>query len=200
VIPAIILAAGASSRMGRSKALLAAGPGGPSFVRQIASVLLAGGAVESIVVGRPDDRELREEVDAIDPHVRFVANPHHELGQLSSLVAGLNAADHPGITGILVTPVDVPLIRATTVRTLIDAFRDNRPTIARVTHGASHGHPVIFARTVFDELRRADPAVGAKAVVRAHVRDLINVEVDDAGVLLDIDRPEDYSRIYDRQS
>jgi CTP:molybdopterin cytidylyltransferase MocA len=54
---------------------------------------------------------------------------------------------------------------------------------------------VIFGRAVFDALRRADPNVGAKAVVQAHEQDAIDVEVDDAGVLHDIDRPEDYARL-----
>ena len=196
MVPGIILAAGRSSRMGRPKALLPAEPGGPTFVRKIVHTLLEGGVIDALVVGRPEDEPLQREIDAIGAHVRFVVNAHADSGQLSSVLAGLNAADKPGIEGVLVTPVDVPLIRAETVRTLLTAFSSQRAPIARATHGGRHGHPVIFARAVFDELRRADPALGAKAVVRAHAQDVANVEVDDPGVLHDIDRPEDYQRLF----
>jgi CTP:molybdopterin cytidylyltransferase MocA len=58
---------------------------------------------------------------------------------------------------------------------------------------------VIFGRAAFDELRRADPSKGAKAVVHAHERDILNLDVEDPGVLHDIDRPEDYARVFDQR-
>jgi molybdenum cofactor cytidylyltransferase len=60
-------------------------------------------------------------------------------------------------------------------------------------HGGRHGHPVIFKRPVFQALRTADPEVGAKAILRAHAMD--DVEVDDPGVLRDVDTPEDFARL-----
>ena len=62
----------------------------------------------------------------------------------------------------------------------------------RVTHENRHGHPVIFGRAVFDELRRADYDIGAKAVLQLHAATILNVEVDDPAVLRDVDTPEDY--------
>jgi molybdenum cofactor cytidylyltransferase len=195
MVPGIILAAGRSSRMGRPKALLDAEPG-TTFVRRIARTLLDGGAADALVVGRFEDEPLRREVEAIGAPVRFVVNTRADSGQLSSVIAGLNAADKPGIAGVLVTPVDVPLVRADTIRALLAAFSTRGAPIVRATCGGRHGHPVIFGRAVFDELRRADPAQGAKAVVRAHARDLVDVDVDDPGVLHDIDRPEDYESLF----
>jgi len=200
VIPGIILAAGRSTRMGEPKALLPIAPGGPSFVRGIATVLLEGGVIDAIVIGRPDDHALRQEVETMGAHVRFVVNEHAESGQLSSLIAGLNAADRPGVSAVLVTLVDVPLIRASTVSALLTTFASRHPAMVRAVFQGRHGHPIIFGRELFDELRRADPALGAKAVVRAHEELLINVEVEDPGVLHDIDRPEDYTRMFDRPS
>ena len=198
VIPGVILAAGQSSRMGRPKALLPAGPAGPSFVRRLSDALLAGGVADVIVVGRPDDRALESEVESLGTGVRYVVNPHAETGQLSSVIAGVNAADRPGVHGVLVTPVDSPLVLPDTVRALLTAFASHRAAIVRATWHGRHGHPVIFGRGVFDALRHADPAVGAKAVVHAHASDLIDVEVDDPGVLHDIDGPDDYARVFDR--
>jgi CTP:molybdopterin cytidylyltransferase MocA len=60
--------------------------------------------------------------------------------------------------------------------------------------GPEHGHPVLIARALFDALRQADPALGAKPIVRGHVSQAGDVEVDDAGAFIDIDTPEDYER------
>jgi molybdenum cofactor cytidylyltransferase len=199
VIPGVILAAGQSSRMGQPKALLPAGPGGPTFVRRLSTALLEGGVADVIVVGRPDDTALEAEVESIGTGVRFVVNAHAKMGQLSSVIAGVNAADRPGVHGVLVTPVDTPLVLPGTVNALLTAFASHRPAIVRPTWQGRHGHPVIFGRRVFDALRHADPALGAKAVVHAHASDLIDLEVDDPGVLHDIDGPDDYARVFNQQ-
>jgi CTP:molybdopterin cytidylyltransferase MocA len=194
VIPGIILAAGLSTRMGTSKALLLAGSG-RTFAHLLAHTLLDGGVTDALIVGRPDDEPLQREVDALGSHVRFVVNEHADTGQLSSVVAGLNAADRPGVRGVLVTPVDAPFVRSSTIRALIETASAAHPPIVRPAYHGRHGHPVMFSRVVFDELRRADPSVGAKAVVHAHAGDVINLEVDDPGVLVDVDTPDDYERI-----
>jgi molybdenum cofactor cytidylyltransferase len=196
VVPAIVLAAGASSRMGRSKAMLGCGDSPETFVSRILRTLRDGGAAGAFVVGRQNDDPLRAEVERVGPFATFTVNPTPERGQLSSLIAGLNAADRPGVRGVMVTPVDVPLIRAATIATLIATFDATRAPIVRAVHGQSHGHPVIFARFVFDDLRHADPAHGAKAVLRAHDDRIVNVEVNDPGVLADVDAPEDYERLF----
>ena len=180
--------------MGRSKALLTVPSGDMTFVARLAATLLDGGVDDALVVGRPDDRALRDEIDRLTTPVRFVPNHNADSGQLSSVLAGLNAADHPGTSAILVTPVDLPLLRAATVSTLLVAFRTGAASIARATHGGKHGHPVIFGRGVFDALRRADPATGAKSVVRS--QPVLDVEVADAGVLHDVDTPDDYQRLF----
>jgi molybdenum cofactor cytidylyltransferase len=194
MVPAIILAAGRSSRMGVPKPLLVVAPGGPTFVRTLATTLVAGGAADALVVGRPDDASLIEEVGRIEG-ARFVPNRNADRGQLSSVVAGLDAADRPGTTAVLVTPVDAPLIRPETVAAVLAAFGSGRARIVRATYRGRHGHPVLFARGVFDELRTADPAVGAKAVVRRYAAETLDLDVDDPAVLHDIDGPADYSRM-----
>jgi molybdenum cofactor cytidylyltransferase len=191
--------------MGRAKALLTLPSGNVSFVARIVAAVLEGGAADALVVGRPDDQALRDEIarsfdpvprlDAPQPlrRVRFVENPRADSGQLSSVIAGLNAADHPGVRAILVTPVDLPLVRADTIAALLTAFSSAPQPMVRATHRGRHGHPVIFGRAVFDALRRADPEIGARAVVRAH--SVLDVEVDDPGVLQDVDTPDDYERL-----
>ena len=114
---------------------------------------------------------------------------------MSSLQAGLRRADRPGIRGLLVVPVDAPMIAVDTVVTLIATFNATGAPIVRPRYRGRNGHPVVFSRAVFDELRHADPAVGAKAVLRAHQDALVNLDVDDAGVAGDVDTPEDYEKL-----
>lgn len=184
--------------MGRAKALLASGDARVSFLESLTAALRAGGAADVLVVGRPDDERLQEEAGRMKPPVRFVSNPHAHMGQVSSLIAGLNVADRPGTRGILVAPVDVPLVTAETVAALLAAFDATLAPVVRPVHQGRHGHPVLFARAVFDELRHADHSRGARAVVGAHESALVNVEVNDPGVLVDIDTPEDYARTFGR--
>jgi molybdenum cofactor cytidylyltransferase len=197
MVPGVILAAGRSSRMGRAKALLPCAPDGETFVHRLARTLSAGGVGEVLVVGRPDAAGLRAEVAAMAV-ARFVANDHADAGQLSSVLAGLEAADAPGTRGLLVTPVDAPLIAVETVAALLGVFSSSGALIVRAVYLGRHGHPVVFSRAVFDDLRRADPDVGAKAVLRAHERAIVNVEVDDPGVVADVDTREDYRALFGR--
>ena len=196
MIPAVILAAGRSSRMGRPKALLPCGPGQESFVERIVSRLRLGGVADVLVVGRPEDAALRDALDRIALPPRFVENPDPDRGQLSSLLAGLNVADRPGVRGVLALPVDMPDVRAETIAAVCGAFAAARAPIVRASRGGRHGHPVIFGRQVFDELRHADPGAGAKVVLRAHASEIVEVDVDDPGVLVDVDVPEDYERLF----
>ncbi len=199
MVAGLILAAGRSSRMGRPKALLPCAPDGQTFVHRLARAFCDGGLQEALVVGRPDDLALRTEVDTMSVPARFVENANADAGQLSSLLAGLRAADLPGVRAVLVAPVDSPLISADTVATLLAVFSSTGAPIVRACHRGRHGHPVVFSRAVFIELRRADPAIGAKAVLRAHEGAIVNVEVDDPGVVRDVDTPEDYRALFGRE-
>jgi molybdenum cofactor cytidylyltransferase len=189
--PAIVLAAGASTRMGRPKALLEAGD--RTFIRTILHALRDAGVPEAVVVVRAGQPLVIQEIEA-SGFGRAVVNPRADEGQLSSLLTGLDAIDRPGVEAALVTLVDVPLIGAPAIRALLARAATSVAPILRAVHGGRHGHPVIFTRRLFDALRAADPRVGAKAVVRA--AGVEDVEVDDAGVVEDVDTPADYARLF----
>jgi molybdenum cofactor cytidylyltransferase len=188
---AILLAAGASTRMGQPKAGLPVSPAGPTFAAAAVGVLRASGLTEVTVVAGAHPEAVTAAVTGL-PDVRVVVHDGWAAGQLSSLRAGLAAVDAPDLEAIVVTLVDCPLVRPATVRRLIEAWERTRAPIVRPAIGARHGHPVIFGRETFDDLRTAPLEVGAKAVI-ARWRDAIeNVVVDDTGVLADIDTPGDY--------
>jgi CTP:molybdopterin cytidylyltransferase MocA len=185
--------------MGAPKALLPAGPGGEPFVVRLARTLAAGGVSRVLVIGRADDEALRRVVRVRLPAARFVVNADADRGgQLSSLLAGLAAIDGPDVHGVMAMPVDIPGVGPETIAALLAGFRRAPGRIIRAVHGGRHGHPVIFPRELFEELRQADPAAGAKAVVRAHEARVVDVEVADAGVVDDLDTPDDYARVFGR--
>ena len=99
------------------------------------------------------------------------------------------------MAGVLVTLVDVPLVSAATVRAVIDRYRRSRAAVVRPTSGARHGHPLLIDRSLFPELRAADPSTGAKLVVRAHASPEGDLDIDDEGAFTDIDTGADYERI-----
>ena len=150
-VPGVVLAGGRSSRMGRPKALLPAGP--DSFVGRIVRTLRAGGVREVVVVAPADDLAARIRA-ALAPHAlpsRVVVNPDPDRGQLSSLLVGLDAVDGPGaaagrpaadtrpVDALLVTLVDVPLVSAATVRALLDRYHRTRAPIVRPARSAGSG-------------------------------------------------------------
>jgi molybdenum cofactor cytidylyltransferase len=193
VIPVLVLAAGKSTRMGSPKALLPLGPADTFLTRVIRTFQQAG--VDDVVV------VLGHEAEAIEASVlarglscRFVRNADYEHGQLSSLLAGLRAVDRPGVVGVLMTLVDVPLVSSATVRAVLARYHATHAPIVRAVRGDVHGHPVLIDRRLFDELRAADPSSGAKPVIRGHVSAAGDVEVNDEGAFLDIDTPDAYAR------
>jgi CTP:molybdopterin cytidylyltransferase MocA len=194
MIPGIVLAAGASSRMGRIKALLPLGAPGECFVSRIVATLRAAGLEEILTVVGRDADAIEHAIARMRLAVRTVRNPHPERGQLSSLQCALATVDRPGVRAILIVPVDVPLVASSTVSAVLAAYRETGAPIVRPAHGGRHGHPVTFDRAVFDDLRRADPAAGAREVIRAHLRHVVDVEVDDEAAFEDVDTPEEYER------
>lgn len=193
----IVLAAGRSSRMGRAKALLPHADGVTTFVAHAIRTARAAGLTRILVVGREDDVALRQEVASED--AAFVVNKEPERGQLSSVLAGLDAAEQDGVPqAIMVTPVDVPLLTANALRVLLAAAATTAAPIVRAASEGRHGHPVIFKREMFAELRSAPLEEGARAVIRADVARVADIEVGDPGVLLDVDTPADYARAFPR--
>jgi len=194
-IPGIVLAGGKSSRMGRPKALLPIGEGGDTFFDRVTRTLLDAGVDDIVVVVGADAEAIRAGVRQPAPSVRIVDNLDYERGQLTSLVAGLRAIDSAASRAALVTLIDVPFVSVSTVRRLISVHRELGAPIVRPVSSGRHGHPVVFGCELFDELRRADPAQGAKPVVRAHAMEMVEVPVDDEGAFTDIDTREDYERV-----
>lgn len=183
--------------MGAPKALLPDETGRLFIARVLDTFHAAGISDVTIVTGRLHG-PIVQAVAADAPRgtvIRFARNPDPSRGQLSSLVTGLATAAGPGVEAALVTPVDVPFVAAQTVAALAGTFVRTGAPIVRPARGERHGHPVLFARRVFDELRGADPSRGAKSVVHAHASETIDLQVEDEGAFVDVDTPDEYERV-----
>jgi molybdenum cofactor cytidylyltransferase len=197
MIRGIVLAAGASSRMGQAKAALALGQTGETLIARVVRTLLGGGVPDVTVVAGAHIDAVVMAMPTHEPRARVIEHAGWQQGQLSSLRAGLAAIDDPLLEAALVTLVDVPLVQPSTVRAVIAEWRRTQAAIVRPSDGDRHGHPVIFDRSVFADLRAADLSVGAKSVFAKHR--IVNVEVNDPGAFIDLDTPADYET-YTRQT
>jgi molybdenum cofactor cytidylyltransferase len=194
VIPAIVLAAGESSRMGRPKPNLPIDDGRPpeTFLTRIVRTFLEAGVEDVVVViGHQKDAVMAAFSESA-LSARFVENRDYAAGQLSSLLAGLGVIDRPGVIAAMFTLVDVPFASAATVRAVLERYRLTRAPLVRPSRQGRHGHPLLVDRALFAALRHADPATGARPVIRRFASAAGDVEVDDEGAFTDIDTPEDY--------
>jgi|YelNatPaOPRAMG01_1025707.scaffolds.fasta_scaffold01592_22 molybdenum cofactor cytidylyltransferase len=185
-IEGILLAAGESSRMGYPKPLLEID--GSLFIERTAQAVLSVAEGLVVVLGAHAAR-IRPRVPR-DPRIRIVENPDYARGQLSSLKVAIRSLA-PGVGAALVHLADHPAVRPETFRLLVDAFRRSPGPIMIVRYQGRRGHPVIFDRAIFAELLDAPESEGARFVVNADPSRVGYVDVEDAGVVLDLDTPSD---------
>ena len=137
-----------------------------------------------IVVGRH-----RQEIEEANPRGRLVFNADYELGMITSIKAGIRALPDD-VQGALLFLVDHPLVQPETIDMLVDSFRPGS-IIVPVFKGR-RGHPVLFSTDTFPEILAVPVDQGANVVLRRDPGRVIEAVVDDAGVLRDVDTPEDF--------
>jgi len=176
--------------MGYPKPLLRLGD--RTFVEAIVTAMLEVLPRVIVVIGAHADR-VRPAIPS-DSRISVVFNPNFERGQLSSIQAGLGALRDPDVAGALIHLSDHPMVLPATFRALLDEqARSSRPIVVARYHGR-RGHPVFFARALFKELLDAPEDRGARVVVDADPERVAYASVDDPGVVLDLDTPEDLER------
>jgi len=181
VIAAIILAAGASSRMGRPKALLEYR--GETFAGRLVRVLSRFCDPVLVVVGHHADA-IRERVEAT-----FVINPDPDRGQLSSLQSALTTLSN--VEGFLFTPVDSPSVEERTIAALLGTFRQQQ-TIVIPKYEGRRGHPVCVPAALIPEFLALAPTEETRVVINRHADRIAYIDVDDPGILADVDDPAAY--------
>lgn len=190
MIAAIVLAAGASIRMGRQKLTLPM-PDGRALVRVAIDQVLAAGLDDVVVV-------LGWESDAVGAAltglpVRTVLNPRYAEGQSTSLRAGLDALRH-GTDAAVVVLGDQPLPDPDVIRRLVSAFRATARPIAVPVYRDGRGNPVLFAAPLFGELRAVTGDQGGRGVIARDPGRVAEVPID-AAMPADVDTPADYEAV-----
>jgi molybdenum cofactor cytidylyltransferase len=184
MLAAVILSGGASRRMGSPKALVSY-QGRPFLEHLLAVTKHPAIGVRRVVLGA--DAEAISSGIALAPE-EIVINSDWEKGQLSSIHAALRSLP-PNTDGILLCPVDHPLISASLVGSLIDAFLASHAPVVVPAYLGKRGHPVIFSSAVYEELLDAPLEQGARSVVWAHKSQVQEVATAEEGCVLNLNDP-----------
>jgi molybdenum cofactor cytidylyltransferase len=186
MLAAAILAAGESRRMGEPKALVSVQ--GLTFVEHLfTATRLPRVGLTRIVLGA--------HAAEIGPKLKFdpamvVFNPDWATGQLSSIHAAIRSLPIDATEGIILCPVDHPLVSLRLVAELIARFDSSGQPIALPIFRGKRGHPVIFRASLYEELLAASPEIGARQVVWAHSKEIQEVPTEEEGVILNLNDPE----------
>ena len=172
--------------MGRPKALLPYREG--TFLEHLIEVTRHPKIGVTRVVLGAGAEEIRAAAK-LDPSV-VVLNPDWEQGQLSSICAGLRSLEGIDTDGMVLCPVDHPLVSARLVSELVEHFYAAGKAIVLPTYKGRRGHPAIFSRALYGELLAAPADMGARAVVWAHAADVLEVPTDEEGVVLNLNDPD----------
>jgi molybdenum cofactor cytidylyltransferase len=200
MLAAVILAAGESRRMGTPKALLpfpatpVATEGITTFVEHLRSIAQHPRiGLRRVVLGAHAE-EIRSRAQLAPADV--VVNAAWATGQLSSIQAAIRSLPPGSTDGVVLFLVDQPLITAALVGTLAEQFYATKKRIVIPTYNGKRGHPVIFASSLYDELLAAPEEQGARAVVWAHAKEVLEIPTDEEGVVLNLNDPETMQRVF----
>jgi molybdenum cofactor cytidylyltransferase len=187
----LILAAGASRRLGRPKQLLELE--GETLLRRMAgmAVLLDVGPV-AVVLGAQAEA-MRPELTGLEVH--FVDNPDWAEGMSTSLRAGVRYLEAlaPEVEAVLVLLVDQPRVDADLLQNIIHVYHEQRPPLVASFYNNMNGVPAIFDRSLFAALQAVEGDRGARRVIRKYEEELISVPFP--GGALDVDTEEDLRRV-----
>lgn len=193
----LVLAAGTSSRFGPANKLLADIDGEPVISHAVRTMLDAPVASVVVVVGHDADTVRDAVTDAgteADTGVTVVENPAYSTGQATSVQVGIEAVGDAGASAVVVLPGDMPAVTPTTVARLIDAYRAGVGDAVAAAYHGQRGNPVLFDRRYFDGLLSTSGDVGGRSVL-LDSDDAVLVNVDDPGVSVDIDTPDDLASV-----
>jgi len=185
VISAVVLAAGSSTRFGRTKQIVEH-RGKP--LAQHAVDAAVGAGVDEIVVVLGHDAGAVLAALALPSTARHVTNERHAQGQSTSLAVGLSATS-ADCEGAVVLLADQPGVAPEEVRALVDAFRASRQRIVRLLYRDGPG-PALLSREIFPEATHLSGDTGARALIEAHPDWVEEVRVD-GDVPPDVDEPDD---------
>jgi molybdenum cofactor cytidylyltransferase len=190
-VAAILLAAGQGSRMGGGKLLLPIGDA--TVVERAAKSLIDVPVADLIVVVGTYSLAIKRQLS--DFPARFVLNPDPSSEMAESIRCGLKIVDPASVEAFLVLPADMPLVSPETIRFLVDSLLASDKSIAVPVFQGRRGHPVVFRSSLYETVLNFRSPQGIRPLVHGDPSKVLLVEVDDEGVIADLDNWDDYRRL-----
>lgn len=191
MISCLLLSAGFSSRFGSPKAL--ARLDRQTLIEHLQELLLATQLHEIIIV-------LGHGAEQIKPflfkhrRIKVVYNKDYKFGQTSSFKCGIKEVAAP-TTGVLLFPVDYPLIKKETIDTLITCFDEKKPMALIPSYDDRKGHPPIFNIQLKNEFQNLEDVSGVDTVIHRHIGEVVVLPVDDPGVIKSFNTKEEFEQL-----
>jgi molybdenum cofactor cytidylyltransferase len=187
-IGVIILAAGASTRMGRPKQLLL--HRGQTLLRRTVETALASVCRPVVVVLGAHVESVRNELEQLPAYA--AENPEWNKGMSSSIRIGLETliASNSEVDGAVIMLCDQPLVTAGVINELVEARRETGKAIVASAYGETRGVPALFSRQLFAEIASLKVNEGARQVIASHPDDVATVDFPEGAI--DVDTPQDY--------
>lgn len=187
----VILAAGASTRMGTPKQLLSYRE--HSLLHHVVKTALASICRPIVIVLGAHTEQIRPEVNQLP--VQVVENPHWAEGMSASIQAGIQALTtmpNPVEAAVLAL-CDQPFVSAQTINQLVEVYRATAQPIVASEYAGTLGVPALFSHSLFPELTVLKGGEGAKQVINKHVHEVVSVPFSEGAI--DIDTPKDYEQL-----
>ena len=185
---AVVLAAGESARVGCNKLELTLG--GRSVLEHVIDHFLIDSVIEIVVVTGKFSSELQ--FKNISPLIRFVHNPNYAQGMGSSVKKGIESLSIIP-DAFFITPADMPAIRKETIHNMAETFKDHNIVIP--TYQGKKGHPVLLDKIFIEQCLNEKKEKVLYEVIEKNKNRIDFIPVEDEGILMDIDRMEDYEKL-----
>ena len=187
-LAAVVPAAGLSRRMGQEKILLPYGRS--TLLETILETLASAGITDIVAVLRPDLPEAAERANRAGARVLINAHPEEEM--IISIRLGLEALS-PEIRAVFIWPADHPAVSLATIELL--ARRADPARALLPSYRSRRGHPALIGRDLLPSIEKIPPREGLRHLWRMRPEALIEVPVEDQGVVQNVDTPEDYRQL-----
>lgn len=191
-VSAVVLAAGASRRMGTPKQLLRIS--GETILERTLNNVRASEVAEIVLVLGHAAESVEKEIST--EQIRVVRNQDYQQGMGTSLRTGLAAVSADASAAVIVL-ADQPFVRPETLNRLIACHQESKSQIIIPMYQGFRGNPVLLDLSVFEEVKDLNGDVGCRAIFGDHTAGIRKLPVDDAGILLDIDSRSDFETLGD---
>ncbi len=190
-LPAILLAAGLSSRMGDFKPLLKLGD--KPLIRHVIDALIHSDTIDPILI-ITGHRASDVESGLPSLPITFIHNPNYRDGEmLSSLRTGIQSLP-PNAPSFVLAFADQPAVQSSTIAALSQAFFKNNSSLVIPIYTGKRGHPVVISAKLLPAIHALPREGSLRTVVHQFLSQAVLLEVPDPSILEDLDTPEDFNR------